>query len=272
MRPNMVDRFSQKDKNHLAAAQHVGAMYESIKAVCVVVIMAAAITAAVAWGDDRPDTTTWLFRTIPIAIALIAIAIFLSVHWKRDSAPDLLAQQAGKYFERTGFCFHFLTSAVDGKCVFLLLFQNRYERPCTARIALRPVTFGGAHNTLVHMAVQCPGAAFGAAKKEVGVPAKLQGKKVSFDVGADVEYPEGKGKMLRFKHSIVLRRNTSFVDTFARATSLLALLVGHIMIHRPVRIKCALPDNVAAELPVEIPQSSEILWKPGDPLPEAPPA
>jgi hypothetical protein len=243
-------------------------MLESIKAILVVVIMAAVITASVAWIDDQPNSTTWLLRTIPIAITIIAIGVFLWLRWRRDLAPDLLAQQVGGYLDRNGFCFHLLPSAVNGKCVFLLLFQNRYEKACTARIALRPVTFGGAHSTLVYLAVHCPGAAFGVAKTEVGVPAKLQGKKVSFDVGADVEYPEGKGRMLRFKDATVLRRNTSFVDTFTRTISLLALLGGHILFHRPVRIKYTLPGNVAEELPSAVPEPSEILWEPGDPLPE----
>src|SRR5215208_825678 len=172
-------------------------MHESIKAICILVIMAAAITASVAWIDDRPNTTTWVFRTVPVAITLVALAVFLWLHRRRDLAPDLLAAQVGRYFDRNGFCFQLLPSDVDGTCVFLLMFQNRHEKACTARVALRPVTFGGAHETLVHMQLNCPGAAFGVAKRNVGIPAKLQGKKVSFDVGADVEYPDGKGRMLR---------------------------------------------------------------------------
>ena len=109
---------------------HFGAMNESIKAVCVVMIMAAAITAAIAWGFDKPNTTTWLFRTIPLAIGIVAVAVLLRLEWRRDLAPDLLFQQVGKYFERNGFCFQLLPSAVDGKCVFLMLFQNRHEREC----------------------------------------------------------------------------------------------------------------------------------------------
>src|SRR4051812_19887001 len=245
-------------------------MYESIKAVSVLVIFVAVITAAVAWMMDRPDSTIWLLRTIPIALTIVAAAVFLWVHWKRDLVPDFLAQQVGTYFDRDGFCFHVQPTAVDGKCVFLLLFQNRFEKPSVARVAIRPVTFTGAHETLAYMGVRCPGGAFGAAKTEVGLPAKLQGKKVSFDVGADVEYPDGKGKMLRFKNAIVLRRNTNFVDAFARTTSLLALLGGALMFHRPPRIKCMLPIDVAEEVPSAVPDPAEILWQPGDPLPDVP--
>jgi hypothetical protein len=242
-------------------------MHESIKAICVVVIVAAVITGSVAWIDDRPNTTTWVLRTIPVAITIVALSVFLWLHGRRDLAPDLLAARVGRYFDRNGFCFQFLPSDVDGTCVFLLMFQNRYEKPCTARVALRPVTFGGAHETLVHMPLNCPGAAFGVAKREVGIPAKLQGKKVSFDVGADVEYPDGKGRMLRFKDATVLRRDTNFVDKFARTTSILALFGGHLLIHRPVRIKYTLPTNVATDVPTLVPEPAEILWKPGDAVP-----
>lgn len=199
-------------------------------------------------------------------VAILSLLVFLRIHFQRDLAPDLLSQH-GKYFDRDGFCFHLLPSEAGGKCVFHLLFQNRYENACIARVALRPVTFGGAHETMVYMAVRCPGAAVGAAKLEVGVPAKLQGKKVSCDVGADVEYPGGKGKMLRFKDGIVLRSNTSFVDSFAQTTSLLALLGGSILLHRPARLKCTLPNNVAKELPSSVPEPAKILWEPGDALP-----
>lgn len=243
-------------------------MHELKKVVSVVVFTAAAITASIAWIDDRPNSTTWLFRTIPIAIAIGAIGVFLWLHRRRDLAPDLLAQQVGRYFERNGFCFNFLPTEGDGKCLFLLFFQNRYEKPCTAKIAVRPVTFRGAHETLVFMNVQCPGAAFGVCTKAIGVPAKLQGKKVSFDVGADVDYPEGQGSMLRFRDGILLRRNAQFVDAFARTTSILALLGGMILFHIPARAKYRLPDKVAAELATPLCEQLEILWKPGDNLPE----
>lgn len=242
-------------------------MREFFKVSCVLVIGAAILTSACAWIADRPDQLTWILRISPIPIAILSLLLFLRLHYQRDLAPDLLYRH-GRYFDRDGFCFHLLPSAVGGKCVFHLLFQNRYEKACTARIALRPVTFGGAHEPLVYMAVRCPGAAFGTAKVAVGVPAKLQGKKVSCDVGADVEYPDGKGKMLRFKDGIVLRRNTSFVDSFARTTSLLALMGGSILLHRPARLKCTLPNNVAKELPSAVPEPAEILWEPGDPLPQ----
>lgn len=240
-------------------------MNESVKAVCVLFVIVAVITASIAWIDDRPNSTTWLFRTVPVVIAIIAIGVMLWMHWRRDLAPDLLAQQVGRYLERNGFCFQFLPTVVDGRCVFLLMFQNRYERSCNARVVLRPVTFRGSHSTLVDITVHCPGVAFGVAKKEVGLPAKLQGRRVSFDVGADVEYPKGKGRMQRFRDAVVLRRDTNFVDAFARTTSLLALLGGHIMFQLPTRIKYKLPNNVATDLPSAVPVSTEILWTPDDP-------
>jgi hypothetical protein len=151
---------------------------------------------------------------------------------------------------------------------FLLLFQNRYERPCTATVAIRPVTFTGASETLALITVQCPGAAYGLAKQEVGLPEEWQGKNVSFDLGADVNYPEGKGKTMRFKDATLLRQNTHFVNNFGRITSVLALLGGHIHIHGPFRVKYTMPDNVATDSATTVSEQVQILWQTGDPLPE----
>src|SRR5947208_3400169 len=123
-------------------------MYQSLKAICIAVIMAAVFVSLIAWTDDRPSTATWLLRALSALSGILAIGIFLFLKWKLDLAPDVLALQVGRYLEQNGFCFHLEPRAVDGKCVFLLLFQNRYERPCTASVAIRPVTFSGVPETL----------------------------------------------------------------------------------------------------------------------------
>jgi hypothetical protein len=80
-------------------------MREFSKVMCVLVLMVSAIAAAIAWIDDRPNSTTWLFRTIPAVVAVLALGMFLRLHWQRDLAPDFLAERVGKYLERDGFCF-----------------------------------------------------------------------------------------------------------------------------------------------------------------------
>jgi hypothetical protein len=68
--------------------------------------------------------------------------------------------------------------------------------------------------------------------------------------------------MMRFRDGILLRRNTQFIDAFARTTSLLALLGGTLLYHFPARGKHRLPDNVAANLVTPAVEQVQILWQP----------
>ncbi len=60
-------------------------MREAIKVLSVVVLAIATIVTALAWIDDRPNQTTWLLRTIPVAVAIASLVVFLSIHTKKDS-------------------------------------------------------------------------------------------------------------------------------------------------------------------------------------------
>jgi hypothetical protein len=246
-------------------SEYYATMREFIKVVCVLVLMGCAIASAIAWFDDRPNAITWLVRIVPAVMASAALGVFLYLHGQRDLAPDFLAEHAGSYMDRNGFCFSVEPVAANGVCTFRFLFQNRFENECIARIAIRPVAFVGKYETLALAVVRCPGGAFGIAEKAVGLPTELQGQSLKLDVGADVEYPTGKGRQLRFRDAIVLRRNTNFVDAFARSTTILALLGGAILWHRPVRVRCSLPRGVAKDISDNVPEPAMILWKLGDP-------
>ena len=240
-------------------------MREAIKVLSVVVLAIATIVVALAWIDDRPNQTTWLLRTIPVAIAAISLVAFLSIHLKKDLAPDFLKQNFGSYFDRDGFCFVVTPGAEDGRCILRIFFQNRHERECRARIALRPSKLlGGGGPPVLEVDVVCPGSAFGRVEKAVALPLELQGRIAKFDVGADVTYPHGKGKMLRFKDGVVLRSDAKFCNNFAATTSVLALLGGMLMIHRPARVEAMMPCDVVVRLRGDEVQRTEILWPTDD--------
>jgi hypothetical protein len=241
-------------------------MRESIKAVCVVTFMVAAVVAALAWFEDRPNEKTWLIRGTSSVVAMASIAGFLIIHLKKDKVPDLLGQQFSSYFERNGLCFVLSPVAINGVCLWRLFFQNRFERECTGRVAIRPVQFVGRAEKLAEFDFDCPGGAYGVVTTPVGLPVTLQGKIVKFDIGADVEYPHGKGKMLRFRDGMLLRSNSDFIDTFARTTTVLGLLGGMIIWHRPARLRVTLPSDVAIALRRDQRPTSEVLWEPGETL------
>ncbi|WP_428306121.1 hypothetical protein [Lacipirellula sp.] len=245
-------------------------MREAIKVLSVVVLAIAVIVTALAWIDDRPNQTTWLLRTIPIAVAVASVIVFLSMHFKKDLAPDLLHRNFGGYFERDGFCFVVFPDAEDGRCILRIFFQNRFERECEARIALRPSKLVGFKGPpILKIAVACPGAAFGVVERAVALPEELQGRLVSLDVGADTTYPHGKGAMVRFRDALVLRSDVNFVDNFATATSIVGLVTGRITFHRPAHVKARMPRDVATLLADDEQQRMEILWQPGSPAAEA---
>lgn len=80
-------------------------MGESIKALCSLFMIVAAIVAAVVWFDDQPNQTIWIVRVISPLVALSSLAALLKLHFRRNVAHDYLKNVTGAYFNRDGFCF-----------------------------------------------------------------------------------------------------------------------------------------------------------------------
>jgi hypothetical protein len=241
-------------------------MREFVKVASVLVLLAAVVTAAIAWIDNRPNQTTWALRIAPVALGLVALVIFLRLHFQRDLAPDYLYQHCGGFFDRGGLCFAVMLENMNGVCVLHIYFQNRFERPCIGRIALRPAKefFGRPNMDTIAFEARCDGGAFGVHRIAVGIPQKLQNRKVRFEVGASVEYPSGHGRRLRFRDGIALRANSEFKNTFVRSVTVAGALGGAIVLSKPATVTVAVPPDVAEEIPEEIQGVTTILWRPGD--------
>ncbi|MCE9603872.1 MAG: hypothetical protein K8U03_03115 [Planctomycetia bacterium] len=80
-------------------------MSESIKAICVAMLMAGAITSGIAWTEERPTDLVWLCRFGGAAAAVASLVVFLYVHFRKDKAPDYLREEAGDYLNRNGLAF-----------------------------------------------------------------------------------------------------------------------------------------------------------------------
>jgi hypothetical protein len=243
-------------------------MREFLKIITVVVFMAAAPTAAVAWIDDRPSlTVTCLKYTCPV-LSVLAIAAFLKLHFRADEVPDYLRQQFRTRFERGGFCFAFRPSVADGVGHLDIYFQNQQDQRCIGRIALRPARgffLGRVAMQPIAVEIACEPAAYGVAKVPFPIPVALQGKRQSFEVGASVDYPGGKGRTLRFRNGIVLRADSNFGDTFGTALMVAGALTGRIVYQAPRTTALELPTGVAEELPPHLKPDIKTLWKLGDP-------
>jgi hypothetical protein len=241
-------------------------MHESLKAVCVLVFIVASCVAAVAIFHDMPDATVWATRIIASALALLSLASVLLLLYRRDRAPDFLRQTCGGYFDRGGFCFAIVLVTMDHRCYLRLFFQNRYERPCRGRVALQPASgflrrpnFQG-----ITIDVECPAGGFGMSELPLPIPKKFQGKRQTFEVGASVEYPDGKGRMLRFAPGAVLRSNANFGNPFHAALTIAGALAGSFVISRPATVAIEFPTNVAEEMAEQEVGQSCILWQLGD--------
>jgi hypothetical protein len=243
-------------------------MGESTKAVSAFVMILASMAVAVAWTVDRPDGVTWAFRIASPAVALLALGLILKLHFRKDLAPDYLRPIAGTYYNRDGFCFTVTLSVADGVAYLDAYFQNQRDAPSRGRIALRPgrgFWMGRAEISVIAYDIECAPGAFGVARVALPIPKPLQGKRQSFEVGASVKYPQGKGRLLRFHDGMHLRANSDFGDAFRTAVTVAGAMGGAIVLSSPAKVKLTLPADIAETIPADAAPIVKTLWKLGDP-------
>ena len=240
---------------------------ESVKAVMVVAMLAAVGVAAIAWTTDRPDAMTWGFRIGSPVVALVIAGVLVRRYFRKDLAHDYLRDFVGSYFNRDGFGFSCVATAVDGVAFMDVYFQNQYDKPCLGRVALRPArgffSLRANIETLVFQ-IQCAPGAYGIARLPLPIPAKCQGTRQTFEVGASVFYHDGKGKRLRFHDGVFIGADTNFQDVFGTGLAVTALMTGSVVLTTPATISVDLPDDVAEEVEATIWPEIKTFWQFGD--------
>ncbi len=179
----------------------------------------------------------------------------------KDKAPDLLARIVPRYFERDGFCFAIVPGTADHRGQLVFYYQNRYERACEGTIWMAPtkVAFKDVSD-LPEFKVQvvCGGGEFGKRHCECGLPLRFRGESILWDVRAQTQYPNGRGKLLRMRDGLRVGGENQ-AGTFLA----LLLFVGAWYYKKPARIKIKFPDEMfSVEYTSDWKQ--ETLWKPGD--------
>jgi len=243
-------------------------MGESTKSVCALLMIVGIIAAVFAWMADRPDATTWGFRIGAPITALLALGLILKLHFRPDLEPDYLRSLTGTYFNRDGFCFAFVVTPIDGIAFMHAYFQTQYDTPCVGRIALRPARgffMSRASIDAITFEVECPPSGFGFARIAIPLPVKVQGKRQSFEVGASAQYPDGKGRRIRFHDGVFLRSNTNFGNSFGIALTIAGAATGSIVLSKPATATVALPAGVAEDIPHGLTPETRVLWQRGDP-------
>lgn len=241
-------------------------MGQSVKAILQLVLLVGVFAALFAWGAPRhPDGVVWAFRIgCPLGVALLGWVLVRSTR-RREALPDLLARATGGYFERDGLCFGFVPArTTDGRQWLFVYFHNRYERPCKARIVLKPPSrnlwFGRWPMTTVDVTVACDGAGFGIHRTPWPIPAKLQGRSARFDVACRPAYPSGRGKLMRYREGA--RAGVPGSDLGRAALALGGAAVGTLAISRPARWRIRLPRGGVDGVLDGATASTEILWRP----------
>lgn len=240
-------------------------MNQSLKAIIQLVALVCVLVSAGVWTMPRhPDATVWICRFV-FPLASLAIGYFLfRLDRKKDLAPDFLRAQFGGFFERDGLCFmpDVRAQQDDGVCWIDIYFQNRYSGNCVCDLIIQPPvkTLGIRRHKVPTIAIEivCPGGAFGVTRVPYPINSDYQGRKMAYEVAARTQYPNGAGKMLRFRDGMRVGKHEHQVGRAAVTLGLAA--VGVISISSPAKFTIVLPKKVSESLPPEVTESTEILW------------
>ena len=115
--------------------------------------------------------------------------------------------------------------------------------------------------------VLCEGGALGVTRLPWGIPEEYQGKIGSLDIAAAVRYPQGKGRMLRFRDGMQVGKAS--LDGWHVALTVAGLLSGKIVMSRPAQLKMSFPESVDPAVRDENPILTQTLWRPGDDEPQS---
>ena len=98
------------------------------------------------------------------------------------------------------------------------------------------------------------------AKFPVAIPRRHQGKSVTFEIGADADYPLGKGREVRFTAGREIRHNSRFRSLAVVVQAVLHSVLGHFFVHAPTTVRLTLPSDVAEYIPEGAVGESLELW------------
>ena len=172
--------------------------------------------------------------------ATLCLAGMVGMWFHPDKAADLLSQAGLDYLEREGLCFALGPVVEGGQCQLTVLYQNRYDTPCSAELLLKP-EYDSAKEMVkrLRLRLQCEGAGSGQESVLWPIPTELQCQTITYQIGADVDYPHGRGQMVRFRDG-------------TQVGSISSVEVGPLgqIFTEPVRVELEVPYGLTARQPV----------------------
>jgi hypothetical protein len=175
---------------------------------------------------------------------------------RRDRAPDLLRSVTPKPFECGGLCFLPTVESIEGATCLTVWFQNRYSKPCIPTIRLHAPD---ERWQLENIEFAADGAEFGVFRRAINIPDYLLGRKITFEITGKNHFPDGRGRMVRFRDGLVvgqLSQKALNVITVAAAAT------GHIHVARTARVELEFPSESRTIDEIEHPDAIETLWVP----------
>jgi hypothetical protein len=245
-------------------------MNESIKATLGVIVAACALAGIISWmpgPTNEVSSVGWWFRIGCPILGVVCLAPLIWAQTRKDKAPNFLSRITPRYFERDGFCFAIGPQIVNGNCSMQIYYQNRYDQSCSAQILIRASSglFSGRPDLSdITLGVSCGPAEFGCSTIPWAIPENLQGKVVSLSLYAGVKYPNGRGKLLRYKDG--LRVGAVGTDVWREGLQIAGAVGGALVISRPARIKFPLPAGVSTFKQETISAETKTIWKLGEPV------
>lgn len=236
-------------------------MSESKKALVQLgIIIGGFITFFARFFYQEASVLIWFFRIASIITTIFLLVFLITYYRTKDLVPDFLNQGCNLCFERDGFCFRLKPYVKEGVMFVLVAFQNRYDKHCKAYLALKLFSGLLEKDTLMQkiLDIECPPAGYGTVNFPCAIPQKFQGKRARIEMGVDINYPEGKGKMLRFRDGIhvgVPNLTTSLTPLKA----LLGLLVGYQSY--PAYLRFTLPSSVKDNVLNNLVSELKIIWQ-----------
>jgi hypothetical protein len=240
-------------------------MPETVKAVLGFLFILCFIFSVFSWAVEMPEKQlSWLFRIGWPVFGLFLLGVLVWAQYRRSKVPDILTQRCKKFFEKDGFCFILVPESREGVCLLNVWYENRYERSCESVLVVKPakgffLTRQDIQGLVVK--VNCGPAGFGVHSVPFPIPLPYQGTRQKFEIGASTYYPQGRGKMVRYRGGMAVgEAENNWKKGFKTVLTVAGLAAGHIVISSPAIFTVQLPANVAAEIPEGFEPEAKELW------------
>lgn len=196
-------------------------------AMFLVAIGPALFTGTILW-DGPASQTVWTVAIVSILASLGSLGLLLWGFFRKDIVPDEIRRIDKKPFDAEGLQFTFQTLREGERFWVRVWVQNNRDQPCLASIRLDPVKplFRDKPSNvgLAFQGLPLPPAGFGRVDCPFPVPFDHQGRTMEFEAAGEARYPQGKGRLVRFRGGI---RARSWSGNREKAFGAAATLTGN---------------------------------------------